>query len=460
MVDNDLDAVNKIIEPYKKYNYPMFIVTDEGEPEQIGTFVIIKLKSSFYLLTAAHVANICSEKGYYYFFDNSYVEFTGSLLKTEGSPSDVTDIAILKLNDEFQTSGFNIVTEELLPRPGQASDGIHSFIGYPASKTKLNRPEKKIRSNLHVFYNTLCASDIYKHNDLNIQDHIAIVFDKKNCLSSKGEKVTFPDPQGMSGGGIWCHEVISGKTLLVGIASTWKRKNKCLFGSRLTLIMGVIQMSVEDEINKAFSEAAENYDFIANLIDLNPPESDSDYININRAYFRMCTNFNQSLMMLIGDGKPYPAIVILRSMLEIFTKALYIEYVEKSKGTDILPMISGEKSFPNFANMSKELDKFLSGHSNGPDNFFKQFTKRGLGQYEKFSLFTHGRGDYILALMKSTYAPLHLDDVRDLILTAKGMYEVFALFYFGVQGEKNKFRLVGEKLMKSSQHNLDKDNRE
>lgn len=218
-------------------------------------------------------------------------------------------------------------------------------------------------------------------------------------------------------------------------------------------------MSIEHEIDTAFSEAAENYELITNLIELNPPQSDSDYININRAYFRMCTNFNQSLMILIGDGKPYPAIVILRSMLEIFTKALYLEYVEKPKGTNILPMILGEEKFPNFANMSKELDKFLSEHSYGPDDFFKQFTKRGLGQYEKFSLFTHGRGDYVIALMKSTYAPLHLDDVRDLILTAKGMYEVFALFYFGVQGEIDKLKLVSEKLMKSSQHHSDTGNR-
>lgn len=215
-------------------------------------------------------------------------------------------------------------------------------------------------------------------------------------------------------------------------------------------------MTINDEIDKAFSEAAENYELIVNLIDLNPPESDSDYININRAYFRMCTNFHQSLMILIGDGKPYPAIVILRSMLEIFTKALYLEYVERPRGTNIFPMISGKKNFPSFTNMTNELDKCLSGHSNGPDNFFKQFTNRGLGQYSKFSLFTHGRGDYVTALMKSAYVPLHLDDVRDLILTAKGMYEVFSLFYFGVQGEKHKFMTISEKLMKSSQHNPDK----
>ncbi len=219
-------------------------------------------------------------------------------------------------------------------------------------------------------------------------------------------------------------------------------------------------MSINDEIDKAFSEAAENYELIVGLIELNPPESDNDYININRAYFRMCTNFNQSLMILIGDGNPYPAIVILRSMLEIFTKALYLEYVERPKGTNILPMISGKKNFPSFTNMSNELDKCLSGHSYGPNDFFKQFTNSGLGQYGKFSLFTHGRGDYVTALMKSAYVPLHLDDVRDLILTAKGMYEVFSLFYFGVQGEKHKFRTISEKLMKSNQHNPNKVNRE
>lgn len=241
MEKNGLDAANEIIEKYKKYNYPMFIVTDAGEPEQIGTFVIIKLNHNYYLLTAAHVANICSEKGYYYFFDNSHVEFTGCLLKTEGSQSDVTDIAILKVDDEFQVRGINLITEELLPGPGQVTDGIHSVMGYPASKNKLNRPTKKIRSNLYVFYNTLCANEVYEHNDLNIQDHIAIVFDKQNCLSSDGEKVTFPDPLGMSGGGIWCHDVVSGKTLLMGIASTWKKNNKLLFGSRLTLIMDIIK---------------------------------------------------------------------------------------------------------------------------------------------------------------------------------------------------------------------------
>lgn len=245
MVNNHLDIVNEMTEQYKKYNYPMFIINDDEEPEQVGSFVIIKLNNNFYLLTAAHVANICNEKGYYYFIKNTHVQFTGELLKTEGSVSDVIDIAILKLSDESQVSGLNVVTEELLPEPSSATEGIHSVMGYPASKTKMKRPQKKIKSKLYVYYNILCQNDVYKHNDLNAQDHIAIIFDKKKCVSSEGIKTTFPDPQGMSGGGIWFHDASSGKTLLVGIASTWKNRSQCIFGSRLTLIKKIIDLSTK-----------------------------------------------------------------------------------------------------------------------------------------------------------------------------------------------------------------------
>ncbi|WP_409243409.1 hypothetical protein [Enterobacter cloacae] len=129
-------------------------------------------------------------------------------------------------------------------------------------------------------------------------------------------------------------------------------------------------MSVEQEIDNAYAEAGDNYDFISKLIELNPPKSDNDYININRAYFRMGNNFYQSIMMLLGEGKPYPSIVILRSMIEVFTKAIYLEFIEKPKGTNIIPMISGDNGFPSFVNMSKELDKFMSENPMGPDNFF------------------------------------------------------------------------------------------
>lgn len=222
----------------------------------------------------------------------------------------------------------------------------------------------------------------------------------------------------------------------------------------------VCKMNIKDieiEINNAFSEANEIALFIQKCIDNHTCKTDDIYIKTNHVYFRICRDFYISAMTLIDRGYTYSAIVILRSFIETFTKAMYIEFIYKPERTDILPLISGSQDFPNFVNMSQNLDKFISEYQANTNqtesiDFFKQFTKRGLAQYQKFSFFTHSRGEYVMNLLESDNVRLDPRDIRDLILTAKGLYESFTLFYFGVQGKNDELRLLIEKLMESNQY--------
>lgn len=204
------------------------------------------------------------------------------------------------------------------------------------------------------------------------------------------------------------------------------------------------------ELQATYDEAVKNFSLIQEISNHKQEPSEDDYINLNRAYFRMCTQFYDSFLMMIGNIKPFPAIVVLRSFQEIYTKAIYLEFIEKPKETDVKPFISGEKEFPSFFKMATALDKFGKEGNNGLEGMFIQFTKKGLAQYEKFSLFTHGRGEFLQALMKSDKVPLHPNDVSDLIHTARGMYETFSLYYFGVQGLTCEFQKLKNELQKSA----------
>lgn len=208
-----------------------------------------------------------------------------------------------------------------------------------------------------------------------------------------------------------------------------------------------------EELETAFNEAIKYFLLIKDLSNDELAPSEDDYLNLNRAYFRICTDFYDSFLLLIGDGKPFPAIVILRSFLEIYTKGIYLEFIEKPKGTDVKPLISGEKDFPSFFKMTSALDKFGEEGKNGLEGMFKQFTKQDLAQYEKFSLFTHGRGEFVQAFMESDKVALNLDAVSDLIHTARGMYETFSLFYFGLQKQTNARQKLTEELQKSALYN-------
>ena len=211
-------------------------------------------------------------------------------------------------------------------------------------------------------------------------------------------------------------------------------------------------MTVE-ELQASLDEAMNNFLLISQLNNNQLSPSEDDYLNLNRAYFRICTEFYGSFLHLIIKGKPFPAIVILRSILEIYTKAIYLDIIEKPKGTDVKPLISGEKDFPSFFKMTSALDKFGAEGKNGLEGMFKQFTKQDLAQYEKFSLFTHGRGEFVKAFMNMDNAQLCIEGVSDLILTAKGMYETLSLHYFGLQKLTNEFQRLVHELQKSAMYN-------
>lgn len=103
-----------------------------------------------------------------------------------------------------------------------------------------------------------------------------------------------------------------------------------------------------NELQNQFDEAIDFFQLIEKLSSVKLAVTDDDYLNLNRAYFRICTNFYRSFISLIGSGNPFPAIVILRSILEIYTKGVYLEYIEKPKGTDVKALICGDKDFPSF----------------------------------------------------------------------------------------------------------------
>lgn len=210
-------------------------------------------------------------------------------------------------------------------------------------------------------------------------------------------------------------------------------------------------MTIE-ELQDSYDEAVNSFKLISELNNKQLSASEDDYINLNRAYFRICTNFYESFLHLIGNGKPFPAIVILRSFLEIYTKAIYLDIIEKPKGTDVKPLISGEKDFPSFFKMTSALDKFGEEGKNGLEGMFKQFTKQDLAQYEKFSLFTHGRGEFVEAFMNMDNAQLCIEGVSDLIVTAKGMYETLSLHYFGLQKLTSEFQRLAHELQKSTMY--------
>ncbi|WP_058776515.1 hypothetical protein [Pantoea dispersa] len=166
----------------------------------------------------------------------------------------------------------------------------------------------------------------------------------------------------------------------------------------------------------------------------------NDFQKLNKTYFDIFCSYYYSFSSLVSSGHYSPAIVILRSMLEIHIKAVYVEFVEKPKGTEVSDILKGAVKFPSFYQMADTLDKYMMQSTPEAEGAYMQFTKKNLAQYNKFSYFVHGSGEFIEQMFHNGKFGFSHESINDILCSAKGLFETFSLFYFGVQGQMENFR--------------------
>ena len=235
---NLFKILNQLSAGYLRYNYPLSILNEKNEPEQIGTFVILSVGGENYLVTAAHAAKDCLKSGFLCFHNDGTTYFQGTAYLDE---ADTIDIGILKIDKIIGAGSFNIIREDMIFDGIISPDDVCSIMGFPATKTRLDRRNYLISSKNYVYYGLCCDHEIYLKNMLNEKDNIAVEFIQKECVSHENIQFTFPSPNGMSGGSIWYYDMEKNKVFFAGIATTHK-KNECIYGTRTPRI--------KSEINK------------------------------------------------------------------------------------------------------------------------------------------------------------------------------------------------------------------
>ncbi|HIF9222375.1 TPA: hypothetical protein ACX6QE_000088 [Photobacterium damselae] len=245
-----LEEIRQAIENVKAYNFPVLIENSHSEPELIGSCIFIIIDDRKFLATAGHVANECAKSSILVGYESKLVDFSGVVIKTAGTSTDKVDIAILELiDDDFDKIKDTdcVSLEMIVPSNTAAEQKIYSFIGYPATKSKVDRSRVyTVKSKMYKYFSTTCEKSLYENMSLSPDTHILIKFDAKKCKNESGELVTFPKPNGLSGGGVWLHKNLTAigeetTQYLSGIAIEHHNDNKCLLGISIEAVIEVLK---------------------------------------------------------------------------------------------------------------------------------------------------------------------------------------------------------------------------
>jgi hypothetical protein len=231
---------------------PLFIGSSEGQPDRIGSCVLVRLDSDLFAFTAAHVIRDARSAPLFAPSEGKGGELLPlppctAHLNSTGSNNDL-DVAVLVLPARqlgpFQQRVF--LTGADIDEVDQPDDqGLASFyfvVGYSASRTqvKVSRAKRQIYQQSFHCSTYPVDADEYLQEEMPQADHILLDFDHKE-IEIGGRVVTPPKLQGVSGGGVFhiCRETKRGP--LVAIATQNRRTSRLIVGTRIKHFLALVR---------------------------------------------------------------------------------------------------------------------------------------------------------------------------------------------------------------------------
>jgi hypothetical protein len=119
----------------------------------------------------------------------------------------------------------------------------YMFTGFPASREKTDRKNKKVKSSRYSFTGITLSSARISALGFHPNDHIAVEFEREQVFDQNDQVGCFPVPNGMSGGAVWRGEgdfklwFTELPARLVGVGIECRRNQNALIAVRIHLVL-------------------------------------------------------------------------------------------------------------------------------------------------------------------------------------------------------------------------------
>jgi hypothetical protein len=195
------------VEDVGRHVVPIFTNLN-GAPVSVGSGFLVSTADVHLLVTAAHVLDNLADGHRLYFYAAPAMKraVAGEILLAKVPPGatrkqDTIDIGVVILGGEglppYPAIGKSAMTPEALaPFSARRGGNKYAFLGFPASKGVVSRPDKSVRSASYSYLSRAVSPARYSELDLSEGAHVVLPFDAKRIFQQDGRKMNFPKPRG------------------------------------------------------------------------------------------------------------------------------------------------------------------------------------------------------------------------------------------------------------------------
>ena len=238
----------------------------------MGTGVCIKIRTHYFIATAAHVLK--PDEEIHVISKPPFKEIDPFLISPihVGTDENV-DVAFLEIEEsialELQTEFLEL--KDLLAQTGPLDDLVF-IAGFPTEYARLYSQENQVRIEPLFFSgipinptgNPAGVENLEYPTSANPEDHIIVhwseeqntdgsIIDYDSKVSYDLGRTKMPKPHGISGGGIWAMDIIkaegiwqSNQAKLVAIQTHWNEKKRYVKGTRIHHWLALIRENYDD----------------------------------------------------------------------------------------------------------------------------------------------------------------------------------------------------------------------
>ncbi len=251
------ECVDILGKEYLKSVRPIYGSTQHGNPDHIGSCILIKINKTPYLITAAHVIDHNKDTTLYIGGESDLIQIEAEALITKPNTGnrddDKLDFSILLLSSNFikKLGAVTFIDESSFINTSLPNKGLYLALGFPNSKNKNTRNvENKVSQNPFVYSSTLNTdSEAFIKVGANESYHYLLQFGKYS-KNENDKKVNSIGPKGVSGGGLFLIEDMgspesyranakcSGK--LAGILIENHKNQKVIMATKISVVIDAL----------------------------------------------------------------------------------------------------------------------------------------------------------------------------------------------------------------------------
>lgn len=219
----------------------------------LGTGVLAKIGTRYYILTAAHVAEEFDKKMYLMTPKGEFLEIYGDCQYTNYVKEPKIDVAFIIIDEKFAkilADDFRFISEDNIMISHNLMDAAnYSVFGYPAKNVGLKKKEGYISTKASLYVLQPSSDKLYDHYKFDRNLFYILEFKGRGTDLRTGEKSQKLGKQnGMSGGGLWFMSVTDSgdgqydiEFSLIGIMTDEPvGKFQCLVGNKINVLLSGI----------------------------------------------------------------------------------------------------------------------------------------------------------------------------------------------------------------------------